>query len=1484
MFTTVAALNLLFATVPIVLNFRTVQNYLIRSIADNLSTTLQTKVTVGHVDYALFNSIELNDLFIADQQKDTLLYVQNASAHFSFWKLFLGKVRITSAGLNRVYGNIVVDRNGKTNINFLIKALTTSNNNNKSVIEYHVKRFILQNSSFSYTDTRQSVRIPPNQFNSAKIRITALNTELTLNILKKDTVSAELKKLTFKEKSGLTVTSITAQLYGSDKGAFVPSIEIRMPDSHLSIKNIRLTYDSLADFNHFINRVRISAPIKPSYIALSDLKAFIPGFSHVKGGINLRGTITGMISNLRFQKLEVSYGKGLLLNTDLDVNGLPNLNEAFIYANINQLSIRKNELQDFIADLTRQPFILPTELNRLGTLHYKGNISGFLSNMVAYGNLNTALGSISTDILIQLGNQLRDLSYNGTIKSSGFRLGELVDNKSLGTISFKLNTKGSKLMHKQLQGTIMATVPEVQFNNYSYRAIDFKGKYDGTGFNGQIAINDDNINAKFNGIIDLTQKLPIFNFRLNVQKANLNALKITNKYPGAILSFNGNTNMVGNSLDNINGFVQFDSIRFMNKNKTLHSNQIRFVSRIDSDLTHFIISSDYINGSLDGKFRYSTIGYTFGQLVQKYLPSLSPSNNKKNNSKNHINIDLKISNIDNLADILGFPYKLEGTSTIKGFLDDPTGNVNLQASVPSFKSNNLFIENISLICENPDKQLKITTRGILHNKDELENLYLISTAAKDTLTGQMGWQNNKEVTNAGEIQAIMKFSKQYGQTTSRLTLLPTQIIINDSIWDIHRCNIEFRPDSSIAIHNFRFNSNDQFIHLDGIASESRSDSLAVQMNKIKLDFIFGLLKLKAISIGGLATGNAVLRSVLKEPIFNTRLFVKDVTLNEVNMGDARIHGNWNKLTKCIDAGAVFLKEQMDTIATANGVYVPSNDSVDFIFDTKKLPVAFLQPYFKSVVEGFSGYGSGRIRMLGPTKIIGFEGDEMIHDGQASVKMLGTTYFFSDSVHLTRKTISFNNITLYDKEHNTGSMSGILHHDGSFRGMDYNVTMQSNNIIGLNTHAQDNDYFFGKAYARGTVRIFGDEKAANIVVNAVSQPKTQCYIQMGGASSASDNSFISFVNPRLIDPEIKKAPATTNPESNFNVKVNLQLEVTPDASMEMIVDPKGGDKITGRGEGNLRIEFDTFSDIKLYGTYVINSGDYLFTMQNLFLKKFKIDQGSTLSWTGNPYHAKVNIRAIYPLNASLKDLATNQLSDNMRSTVPVNCILMLSDDLMKPTIRFDLDLPQSDEGVKQLVKNIVNTDEMMNRQILYLLVFNKFYTPDYMRTATTNTNLATNEGLSLVTSTVSAQINSWLSQMVNNVSFGIDYQKSNETPTGGEYQAQILYQPNNRLIINGNIGYRTDNLATTTNRFVGDVDLEYLLNQSGNLRFKAYNHTVDRYYLSSSMLSQGLGFVYKEDFATVDDMFRYYWHLLSGEKKESSKNITKEPAKDESSKK
>lgn len=1443
------------------LQFSTIQNFAVDKLATSLSRHYQTRIRVGNVHYRFFNQFRIEELLIEDQKGDTLLSASAIDADFSFWKLFRKKIAVTSLTLNEVKANLAKEADGKLNFSFLFN--TDSVQRDSLFFDLSITSLKVKKSSLNFSNnTRERVYAG---FNPDRIRFDNINTNISIGIFSRDSINMAVKSFTATEQSGLKLDNLAFTAQGSHNGVTIGDFRLQLPETDIELQKIGLNADRLQKILAFDPSLQVNIPIDNATIALSDLKAFVPGFAGSKENVKLNATISGRLSSLKVQNLQLHYGSTVQMDASVEISGLPDIEESFIYARVNNLQANHTEIQDIVARIQNRPFILPEEMRRLGLLSYQGNITGFLSDLVAYGFIKTNLGNISSDLSLKFENHLHDIYYNGTLRTNQFDMGRFLDSDVVGMIKMNLNTKGTKLVDKPLKGTMTAMVDQLDFNNYSYSKASFKGEYDGTGFNGNIVIKDENVDADLTGILDFRNpRLPVFNFDLLVKNTDLNALKLTNNYPGGKLTFHGTTNLTGNNLDNLNGNLHIEDIKFVYLNDSLTTNDISFQSRTDIDHTHISINSDFLNGSFSGDFKYSTIGNTFRMVLARYLPSLAEGDNNKKYIPNNIHIDLVLENTADIIRVLKIPYKLGGIATVKGDINESTNKIELTANLDALSTGVQTFENFTInLANNRQQQLVLTGRTQLYNKkNELQSFVLNASAAKDQLDTRLIWQNNEVLTNAGEINTRTRFIRDENELVVNSRILPTEIIISDSIWNLRASEINYRKTEGLHIKNFLFESQSQFIHIDGIASDKSNDSVLVSMNDLNLDYVMRLINLKGISFGGLITGDLILYSLFSEPIYLADVFVEDLSLNQSVLGNSSINTHWNQELRQLDIKGEVIRNDRKEVALLGGSYTPSLDSLDLQIDARDFPVDFLNRYFEGVASNFNGRAQGDFRIAGPTKALRFSGDLMVNSGQVTVDILQTTYRFNDRVILTPYNIALNSLTMYDEERNRARINGNIQHNGSFDQMVYDVRILTDNLMVMNTTSQDDDFFYGKAYASGQARIFGDFSETNIVVNGVSRPKTKCFLSMASTSSVLEGDFIRFekkpaneiFNP-VDDSEKRRVFADKTP---FNVKTDIQLELTPEAEIEILVDPRAGDKINGRGRGNLRIRFDTFSDVDLFGTVEMDQGNYLFTLQTVIRKEFRINQGSTIAWTGDPFEAQVNINGYYPLTASLTDLIEpGELQQiTSRSTVPVHCLLYLTDDLMSPTIRFGIDLPSSDESVKSRVTNIVNTEEMMNRQILYLLLFHKFFTPDYMRTTAA---VGVNEGLSFATATFSAQVNNWIQSTLNtNVfSIGVDWQKTNAE--SDEVKAQILIQPNNRLVINGNIGYRNDNISE--NKFIGDFDLEYKLIESGKLRFTAYNHTIDRAQLREAKTTQGVGLIYREDFNNMREMFEYYWEKV-----------------------
>ncbi len=1444
---------------------------------DALSRKVQAEMHIGQMNYRFFNTLSLQDVYVADQQGDTLLHVGQLDAHFHFFRFFLGKFIFHTVEFDRLCARIEVDEDGTPNFQFLIDAFANPDRQpSGKEMEFRIGSFRLRDSEVCFThyaNLQHSADAPPGKLDFNHLHLNHVNAEIALDMLGKDTLSARLVDFNGEERCGLRVKGLSTEVNASAQRVEMPFLHLELPGSRIELADVALRYDSVrASGDNLSDRVFVQGRLRPSRVKLDDLRAFVPQLHGMKAVASVQAELDGRLSSLRVKGIQVRYGETFVLNGSLDLNGLPDLRQTFVYAELNELRLNGSDTERFLTDLMGRPVPVPDEVKELGALRYRGNISGFFSNLVMYGRLSSSVGEVATDLSLQFENDFRDVHYDGTLKSDGLDVGRMLQTDKVGQVAFYFNTTGGKKANAPLQGTIDARMPRLSLLGYDYRDISISGQYDGNGFNGELAVQDDNIDLRFNGLIDLTQQLPVFDFDLAVKETNLHALHLVEKYPEAMLSFNGRTNMTGNSLDNINGFVSFDSIVFTNAGRRLDVNEIRFRSRTEDDFTDFSITSKYLNGSLSGHFKYTSLVQTAKEIMNRYLPALQIEPGERDNL-NRIDIDLAISNTEDIAALFDSPYRLAETATIKGTLDESRKLLDIVFALPEIRSGAQSFHNTTLHLWGVPERLEFIVESNMPTTSDFWNLALYTSLSGGDLAANVEWRNRRQEVTRGDFRTLTRFGRDgSGSLMAHTSILPSEIVITDSVWHVSADSIGFGK-GRIQVDNFLFGNNRQYLSIDGIASRDKQDSLRIGMKDVDLGFISTLAGMKGFHVGGITTGNALMRGVLERPVFDLMLSARGLQLNHTPVGDASIFSTWDQEGERVVAIAS-VTDDRNTVALGECTYSPGQNRLDVTVDANRLSLDFLSGYYESVLPGTTGYASGKLHIGGPLDSIRFDGRLMVHDGQVTVGVLGATYHFNDTIAMTPTAIVFDNISLYDADQNELMLDGELTHDGTFKDFHYNLDISTSNAQVANLKAGDNDLFFGKAYADASVRVTGGEEEVSIRVNAVTRPGTKVFIQAGSVATTTDAAgFIHFVEHEEEHDSLLYTPRMADVKQPSNLKLNLQLEVTPTAEIELLMDPAGGDMITGKGSGNVRIEYDAFqADTKMYGSYTIESGKYVFNLQDVFRKEFRIETGSTVQWTGSPSNAQVDIRAVYAVTASLKSLLDEDelasFSSNTRMTVPVNCVLLLSGDLMTPDIKFDIDLPSSDEGVKQVVRSVISTDEMLTRQVLYLLVFNQFY-----KEQNQDTGVGGGEFISLAASTVSTQLNNLIAQMVDNnkLSLGVDMRRVDEVNM--EYQVDLLYQPNDRWIVNGNFGYRqNNNQIEDYNQYITDVDIEYLLTQSGKLRLKFYNHTIDRMaQLRTAKNTQGAGVVYKEDFDSVIDMFRYYWRKLMsiGKKKKAT---------------
>jgi hypothetical protein len=393
------------------------------------------------------------------------------------------------------------------------------------------------------------------------------------------------------------------------------------------------------------------------------------------------------------------------------------------------------------------------------------------------------------------------------------------------------------------------------------------------------------------------------------------------------------------------------------------------------------------------------------------------------------------------------------------------------------------------------------------------------------------------------------------------------------------------------------------------------------------------------------------------------------------------------------------------------------------------------------------------------------------------------------------------------------------------------------------------------FASGSAFVRGRPGFVNLDINVAASPSSSFTFTLSDQQEASEYTFITFTDKRKEKEEAELEKATPEFLKKLNreqaqaanpsiFSMNLQADINPGIAITLVMDPNGGDKIRATGNGNLRLEYASDRDMKMFGSYTVEEGHYNFTLQDIIMRDFTIKQGGSISFHGDPMSANVDLSAAYSLNANLQDLDESFAQDKElnRTVVPVNALLNLSGIISQPSITFDLEFPTLTQDVYRKVRSIISTDDMMNRQIIYLLALSRFYTPEYMGNTNKNSELA-----SVASSTISNQLSNILGQLSDKWTIAPNFHSDKGDFSDMEVELALSSRLlNNRLLLNGNFGYR-DN-AMNSNNFIGDFDIEYLLTKSGNIRLKAYNRYNDEnYYVRNALTTQGVGVVFKYDF-------------------------------------
>jgi len=1451
------------------LNIPYIQQRTTVAVAKELSGLFGTEVTIGKINAGVLNRIIIDDLSMDDQEGKEMLKVSRLSAKFDILPLFRGRI---SVGSVQLFGfNISLNKttpDAEPNFQFVLDAFAPKDTIQRSSnIDLRINSVLIRRGQVSYDVL--SEQETPGKFNPNHIKLYNIVSNISLKAFQSDSINAQIKRFSVDEQSGLEINKLALKVQGNQNAMTIDNFEIDLPGTTLKMDTIRMEYDSLASFNRFVTDVNFSFRLLPSYITLQDISAFVPALENFRERIDLEADVNGTIDQLNCPRLLVHASNHLRIRGDVQFQDLSNPADAFIYGNLSELSADREGLAFLTRNLVSNYTVTPALLERLGNISFNGEITGYLTDLVTYGTLRTDLGTIKGDVKFTSDKEKGAFSYSGGVETTGFELGTWLANDKLGNISYLMDIKSDHYTNRYPHMIMKGVVESLEYSDYQYENITLDGEYKNGGFDGTLGRNDENGIVLLNGKINLSEHIPVFDFHAAIHDVRPHDLKLTPKYENAAFSLKLDANFTGGNIDEMQGTIRIDSVSFVSPEKSYFTNGILITAQHEENKNTLLLQSDFLQGRLEGKYSYQTIVNNVITVLNQYVPSILPAGKPTIAGKNDFTFDITVFNTKLLPAIFDIPVDIYNPSTIKGYFNDRNSRMKIEGYFPRLRYGNLFMESGMILCENNADEIMGRIRFSNHRKSGIVSASLNVQAADDKITTKINWGNDGQTTYSGHVEALASFLKpeeeQTGALTTVIDLKPTNIILNDTIWNIHSSRITLQPEL-VHVDNFRFTHADRHLILDGYASADMRSSLKLDLKEINIGYVFDIVNLKSVDFNGNATGTATINSAFKNPVMNTRLSVKGFRFNDALLGDLNVYGEWDD-----DEQGIYLKAKIKEGDIADndveGYIFPlkPKSGLDLHIKARNANLEFMREYLDNIASNITGRASGDIHFYGGFKTLNLEGSAHAN-ATFKVDVLNTHFAVNDSIRLTKNEIQFNNVRVSDLQGHPGVVEGYLRHR-NLKDLSYRFQINANNMLVMDTKEDPDMPFYGTIYGTGNAVLTGNAESLTVNAAITTNRNSTFVYSLAESANAASNQFIKFVDKtpsRIYQDSIslynefelaRQRQIQEEEETEADLRLNIVVDATPDATVRIIMDPTSGDYISGQGYGNIRAEFFNKGDIKMFGNYTINQGIYKFSLQEVIRKDFLINTGSSIAFNGDPADATLDIQAVYTVNsASLNDLIPiTENSPITRTNVRVNSLMNISGNLDRPTIKLGLELPNEREEIQELVRTHISTEEEINMQTLYLLGIGKFYTPDHLY-AGQRSNMMT----SVLSSTLSGQLNNIFSQLMDSRNFnvGTNVSTGEKGWTDVEFEAILSAQLlNNRLLINGNFGYRDNPLSE--NNFVGDFDAQWLLTPSGDLRLKAYNQTNDRFITRTSLTTQGIGILFKRDFDRWSDLF--FWN-------------------------
>ncbi|MCB0700133.1 MAG: translocation/assembly module TamB domain-containing protein [Chitinophagales bacterium] len=1538
---------------------------------------MNTKVELKYVKLSLLNEIQLKELYIQDNNNDTLLYAGEASVRITDWFILKnGAPVLKYVGLKNAFANLYRKKDSEEwNYQFVIDAFDSGPKEDSTppaAIDIDLKKVALENVRFhmndawvgsdmnfnvgsflidadkidlekkiidideiAATETQVILRdydggrppkpktprvntidttafnpdnwainlsklklknclfrmdvgtkapyymeFDPDHMNITDVNIDARDLEIT-----GDTLTAKLKMLSANERCGIAIKKMEADITVSPNESTCENLTLETNNSKIT-DHYSMHYERFPDFNDYLEKVVMVANFKNTKLDSRDIAYFAPVLRDYPTVLTLNGKVKGTVTDIQARNLNINDGL-TTIKGDLTMKGLPDIYETNITYTEGELFTSGQGIIKYAPTLKTDSSIA---IGAITHAYFKGDFIGYINNFALNGTITSNIGSIASDVTMILPETKDGIpQYTGKIAATDLNLGVLLKESELGMLSLTANVKGTANKLNEANIEFKTIIERIDYKGYTYQGINADGNFTGQKFDGNLLIDDPNISMGFYGLFDFSKEKLKINAKANLLHSDLTALKLVVDEQ-TTLSADFDLDWEGNSLDTFTGVARLYNIDLRRSEHRLDLDSVYVRSTDNNGKKKLQLESNAISAKLEGVYSLEELPGSFQYYMAGYLPNYinKPAGIAPNQN---FSFHIKTRELDSIFALLMPQLSGFDNASIDGSLNTGTQRMELNATIPKGKYNNIELKEVGLTAHGNFETLAISAGSekiIFGDTATYGSLSITTTLGNDKLDFTVATSSP----NAFSTALIEGEAHTHGDTLD-LKFLESEFYVNEKHWKIPANNRITYTDGYISIINLTIQSGSEKIHVNSENSTFQQD-IGITLSNLNIGEIGSLAGFGGYEPHGILNGKINLVNPFNHLSVVTDLWATGVTFGKDTIGKVMIAGEYdgkNHLVNLAPRTGIYQGDKSLTVKGHISLDSANTEKLDGKISFKRAPMHWLAPVLAGFVSDISGSLNGEIDIRGTSTDPDIAGGVTMNDIGMRIDFLGTKYRIpTGRIDVNNKAIDLGQLTLYDQFDNTATILGGISHN-RFKNMRLGITMHSKQFQVINLKRNESDIFYGNLVAKfQSMSVSGpfDDVLINIV-KAEPASESHLFLPIGAGEEMSTYSYITFKNYGEEKEEVKK--------DNSKLTIKIDANMNPLATITLIMDPSTGDAINASGTGNILMEIPPNNDISMHGNFKIDDGDYTFTLKQLFFKrKFILNKGSTINFTGPIDDTRLGVEGIYRTRARLYDLlkpeeknlleGLTREKEEATMTRAIDVIMHMGGTLATPKLSFEIEIPNNTASGTIAYKKLesVNQNERdLFNQVASLLLINSFISTESGFEAGAGTGVVNNIS-DIFSGTASTQLTNLLGKLTGDENLAVDfkYQQYNST-TGASSESSVhrnevslglkkkLLEDRLSIEVGSSLDWGKPTADRSGSNFnpVGDFRVQYQIQEGGNLRANLFRTSSYDVVAGQNIARGGVGLSYSKSFNTFGELFRGRKYQLRKEEEEEA---------------